>query len=238
MRFGIESFRWQEFDSAGSRLLEETGPRLVVGASYDGFRRTQPGFVYSVAGALYLGSVDYDGQTQGGVPVMSDSDYFGLRVEGLAGWRVGRGVGVDFFGGVGFDDWIRDIDDSIAADGLPAYGYSETYIIFYTKAGLGLSVSQPAWYGRWDIGFKYPIYTYEYVDLAGGVDLSPGRRVSLFAGFRADIGRSRGFHWGLALDYDSFRFSESDPEFLAGSFVVQPESEMDVVRAQVIVYFQ
>jgi hypothetical protein len=237
MHVGVERFRWQEFDSPGPRLLKETGPRFVVGASYDGFRRQQTGFVYRVAGALYLGSVDYYGQTQGGVPLRTDTEYLGLRVEGLAGWRVGGRVGVDFFGGVGFDDWIRDIDDSIAVDGTPAYGYAETYIILYAKAGVGLSVSQPQWYGRWDIGVKYPTYTYEYVDLAGGVDLSPGRRASLFTGIRSDFGRRRGFHWGFALDYDSFRFSESDPEFLAGFFVVQPRSEMDVVRAQVVVYF-
>ena len=75
---GVESFRWKEF-SGGQRLLSETGPRLTVGIMLDHLLQGDQTNPYSAEARVYLGVVDYDGQTQDGVPAQTDVDYFGVR---------------------------------------------------------------------------------------------------------------------------------------------------------------
>src|SRR3990172_5005903 len=61
--FGIESFRWREFD-AGAQLLEETGPRFRAGATWRRPFGAERRDEIQARGALYVGNVDYDGQSQ------------------------------------------------------------------------------------------------------------------------------------------------------------------------------
>lgn len=81
----------------------------------------------------------------------------------------------------------------------------------------------------------------EYVDLGDGVTLEPGQRTSAFANVQFDFGSGRHNRYGVALYYDSYRFSESDPELLidGGSafLVVQPRSHMDVFGVRAHYYF-
>ena len=69
VQLGAQSFHWSEFGDNGVRLLQEQGARFSVGAAYDNFQRKDSGVLYNVNGKFYLGSVDYDGQTQSGVPI-------------------------------------------------------------------------------------------------------------------------------------------------------------------------
>ena len=86
-----------------------------------------------------------------------------------------------------------------------------------------------------------PLSTSEHVDLGSGVDLEPGLKPSAFANFQFDFGSGRHDRFGVALYYDSYRFSESDPELLTygGStyLVVQPRSHMDVYGLRLSYYF-
>ena len=64
---------------------------------------------------------------------------------------------------------------------------------------------------------------------------------NLGADFQFDFGTGRHDRFGFALYYDSYRFSESDPELLTdGSStyqVVQPRSDMDVYGLRLSYYF-
>ena len=79
---GVEQFVWREFATDQRELLEESGQRFSVALAYDNLRRLESGPVYSLGGKLYLGAVDYDGETQlTGIPVQSTTTYFGAQVD-------------------------------------------------------------------------------------------------------------------------------------------------------------
>jgi hypothetical protein len=247
VQFGPQSFRWREFGDTGERLLQEKGARFSIGAAFDNFRREGPGVLYSVNGKLYLGRVNYDGQTQSaipaldGIPLSTDVDYFGVNIEALAGYRVGRRLGLDVFGGVGLDDWLRSINDGRTSTGLQVYGYDEYYTIMYGKAGLGFFQLLNGWRYMLQGGVKMPLYTNEYVNLGDGVDLQPKPKPSAFANLQFDFGTERRKRFGVALYYDSYRFNESDPELVTDGFttatVWQPRSHMDVYGLRLSYYF-
>lgn len=241
IQFGLQDFRWREFGDDGARLLQEKGWRYSIGGAYDNFRREGPGLLYSVGGKLYLGVVDYDGQTQSGIPATADVNYFGLNLEALAGYRFGQRLGLDIFGGIGLDDWLRSLNDARTNTGLPVSGYDEYYTIVYGKAGLGFFHLLNSWRYLLQAGVKLPLLTSEYVNLGDGVTLQPGLKPAAFANVQFDFGAGRHNRFNVALYYDSFRFSESDPELLVDGgttyLVVQPRSDMDVYGLRFGYYF-
>ena len=91
MHGGVEQFRWREIDTDKRQLLEESGQRYSVAVNFDNLRRLNSGVVYSFGGKLYLGSVDYNGETQlTSIPVQSTTSYFGLQFDALGGYRFER----------------------------------------------------------------------------------------------------------------------------------------------------
>jgi hypothetical protein len=241
IQLGLQNFRWREFRDTGERLLQEKGARFTVGAALDNFRRESPGVLYNVNGNFYLGNVNYDGQTQSGNAATTDVEYYGATIEALGGYRFGRRIGLDVFGGLGLDSWLRSINDGRTTSGTVAYGYDEFYTILHGKAGLGFFQQLDGWRYTLQGGVKLPLSTSEHVDLGSGVDLQPGPKSSAFANFQFDFGSGRHNRYGFALYYDSYRFSQSDPEVLidGGStyLVVQPRSHMDVYGVRLSYYF-
>jgi hypothetical protein len=241
MQVDIQAFHWREFGGAGERLLQEKGARLAVGGAYDNFQRTNSGVLYSINGKLYLGTVNYDGQTQSGIAATTDTRYLGVNLEALGGYRIGQGVSLDVFGGIGLDDWLRSIADGTSAIGTPVYGYDEYYTIAYGKVGLGFFRTLANGNYRLQAGAKLPVYTSEYVDLGDGATLHPGIKPSVFANFQFDFGSGRHSRFAVALYYDSYRFCQSDPELLTSGgvtyVVVQPRSHMDVYGLRAGYYF-
>ncbi len=240
---GVEKFRWQEI---GSRALEERGPLINYGATLSNFRRSDPGTLYNLNGRIYLGQVDYDGQacdlSNNCEPLKTKTNYNGLQGEGLAGYHFGDQFGFDLLGGAGIDTWTREVKDSVTASGATASGFIEDYVIFYAKLGAGLSKNSEQSAYRFHAGIKYPFFTHEHSNVAdgGGVDLTPGKRVSGFAKFDAEFGAKNQPHFGLTIFYDSYRFSISPRESatIGGrpALVWQPESHMDIIGAQLAYY--
>ena len=99
---GVESFRWKEF-SGGQRLLSESGPRLAVGLMLDHLLSAEQTNPYALEARVYLGVIDYDGQTQEGVPAQTDVDYFGVSAEAMGGLRLTGKLRMDLLGGLGMD---------------------------------------------------------------------------------------------------------------------------------------
>src|SRR3990172_8134655 len=71
---GFESFQWKEFEG-GERLLKESGLRFSIGGNLGNDLMREQGFIYDIDGKLYLGRVNYDGQTQSGQPAKTDTEY-------------------------------------------------------------------------------------------------------------------------------------------------------------------
>lgn len=243
---GVESFRWTE-DDAGRRLLRETGPRLTLGFTLDNLLHGDLAAPYAVEARGYVGFIDYDGQTQAGISAKTDVDYFGVSAEAMGGLRLAGNPRTNLLGGLGFDTWSRDIQDGVAANGSPAYGYQEDYFILYGKLGPGFLFESGARRSYLQFGIKYPLYAYEraYLSTIGfdsDVDLNPGKKISGFAKWRMSWGKETDkTRLGASFYYDSFRFSASGSKTVsaAGTLynVRQPESRMDVLGARLEYYF-
>lgn len=236
----IEYFNWEEFDSQGNRLLEESGPLFGVGTLLRVDLRDGR-LMLQAKGELFGGNVDYDGQTQNDpddpavseIPVHTDVDYFGTRIEGDLGLRFGEHKGnFEPFIGLGYRYWIRDLNDSVAIDrnGSPVGvgGYTEEWQSLYTRFGLrGAYAIDEDFRFFAEAGGKYPIYNENTVDYFSDDDVTikPGEQFSPFAevGFRLDRFR-------MSVFYEGFKFSESPLVHAGGNvFLLQPESKSEII---------
>lgn len=80
---GVQQRRLVERDDSGGRLVEETGPLLRLGLDA-GWRLDNGGAVQAAAG-LATGTLDYEGQTQAGTPLTTDTGHRDLDFS--LGWR-------------------------------------------------------------------------------------------------------------------------------------------------------
>jgi hypothetical protein len=234
LHLGVEQFEWSELDpdQPGRQLLEESGPRLTASVTLDNFLRTSEGVVYALEARGYYGEVDYDGETNAGVPVRTEVEYGGVLAEGRAGYRfplVWAGYGLDLLGGLGAERWSRDIQDAFDANGNPVVGYEEVYTVTFAKAGLALTdMTFEEWFGRLEAGVRYPLSVDERID-ALNADLSPGADPSWYAAYEISKRTVGGTRMGLTLYYDSYRLTQSPTASSAIGLVRQPESDMDVI---------
>ena len=235
---GAELFRWQEFDSAGNRLLTEQGPRARFKVSHHNEARLTGGFIYngsvSLYGGNYLEDVKYDGQSQpGGHFSAADVDYSGGSFELLGGFRFKEqfwGRSLDLLAGAGLDSWRRDIGSGINSQGASVRGLVEDYKIVFTRFSIGMENRRTYWRSLWRVGVKYPIFTKETLD-DPSVELEPGKELSTFFMYRFRFAENGNVNEGMYIDlvYDSYRFSKS-PTVTSGNFLVhQPESSMDLI---------
>lgn len=246
---GIESFQWKEFGTDGGQLLKESGPRFTFGARVDNFLQSNVPVIYGIDGKLYLGQVDYDGQTQSGIPASTDTDYFGFNIEAMAGRRYHGTTTVDIVAAVGLDTWVRDLKNGTTITGQPTVGVEEEYFILYGRLGPGFLFRGASVTTYLQFGVKYPFYTDEHVNLSAigfdnDVDLEPGKDISGYLVLRLQPAHPSGrSQFSFKLYYDSFRFDRSSTEIVTTSNpfacdgasvcgVLQPESEMDVLGAQ------
>jgi hypothetical protein len=107
----------------------------------------EDGTLYGLAGGVQAGwnallfegelswfgnDVNYEGQTQGGTPVQTRTDEKILDGQARAGWRFRRQekLQYQFYGGLGYRDWQRDIKSTPTAAGV-----RETYTWWYGLLG-------------------------------------------------------------------------------------------------------
>lgn len=233
---GVESFRWREFD-AGARLLEETGPRLRVGATWRQPLGAEQRERFQLRGALYLGNIDYDGQSQDLItgttaPFKTDADYVGVVVEAMYARRFGVQNGGEVFVGGGTDNWRRDIKGSGNVSGA-----IEDWTVIYLLAGAGGNWSHPDVRQHVQVGAKYPVYTADFADSLS-TTFKPKGRASLFARAGTDFIRAGRARWGLYVYYDSYRFAPSDAKPVGSFFFFQPQSKQDVIGISTSIYLQ
>jgi len=212
--FEPEYFVWQEFVD-GRKVLEESGPRFVLGASYK-MESDDRGFLFGAQLKGYYGEVGYDGETQSGTPVETTTQYYGGlgEVRGFYRAFAGKSYFLDVFGAFGVEGWRR----SLYGEG----GYIEEWIIGYGKLGVELDPRANGWLGS--IGVKYPIYTDEVARLSEfglpDIQLHPGKLPSVF--FEGGYQFTKNF--SVLATFDSYWFDESDVESVGPVGFFQPES--------------
>jgi hypothetical protein len=226
----VEQFVWKEFNNDGSQLLKESGPRYGVGFTYN-FEFRDHHLILKPRVEIIGGVVDYDGATQAGVPVKTDTTYFGGKLEVDLGWRFGslQKTAIEPFGGIGLRGWYRDIKDATASNGTPAYGYTEEWYTIYLRAGLRGDIALGEAIRLFaEAGGKLPVNnenTAHFSDAGLGPDvtLKPGNEPSLFA----EAGIKYKF-FKTSIYYDSMRFSKSDVAYSGGVGFYQPKSQADM----------
>jgi hypothetical protein len=234
----VESFAWKEFDDSGARVVKESGPLFGIGLAYS--HEFEDRITVTPKGEIFFGSVDYDGQTQTGVPVMSTVGYFGFTFDGDLSMKfnVTQRFSLEPFGGLGLRWWIRDIEDGTTSTGAVASGYTEGWTTLYGRLGVrgGIDVSQQT-VMFFEAGVKLPFFNENtaYLSDAGlgpDVTMHPGRQASFFAEAGTKISRVK-----ASLFYDSMRFSKS-AGVVSGAYVYwQPKSTADVYGIKVGVVF-
>jgi len=228
--FVAESFTWKEF-LGNETLLKESGPLYGFGFSGKvGGDISQPlAFHYKVEG--FIGYINYDGQTQTGIPITSDTRYFGFKTELGGGWNIFAGEsGFSFepFAGLGHRWWLRDITDSSSGIGS---GYEEVWRSYYGRLGIrGEKESSDRFKIFIEAAVIIPFYTENRVYLNDfsleDVKVEPGNETSFWAEAGLKFKKFR-----LSVFYEGLRFSESDK---VGPFrIFQPESEADIFGANI-----
>jgi len=196
--FAPEYYYWQE-NANGEKLLDESG--LRYGLDLSGIQIQKESWLWAAEFKVYYGRVDYNGQTMGGTPLKSTTDYLGGFGEMRFGyrWYWTQHQHVELMGGFGLEDWQRTLNGS--------GGYDENWMPIYFKAGLELSPAPKGWIGA--LGVKVPFYTDQTVDLSrvGGptFNLYPGVEPSLYA----DFGYQFSKHLSAEAYFDSYWFAQS-----------------------------
>jgi len=223
LEFAPEYYYWQE-NANGMKLFDESGPRYGLDLSYKQ-QIPDEGWLWAAQFKFYYGHLDYDGQTQGGTPIKTTSDYYGGFGELRFGyrWNWTEDQYVDLMGGAGVEDWERSLNGQ--------GGYDENWLPLYLKAGLELSPETTGWIAT--LGVKVPVYTVETVDMSriggGTVTLYPGIEPSLYA----EAGYQFTKRLSAAAFFDSYWFAKSSPESSGGVQFYQPESKSFQVGVKV-----
>jgi hypothetical protein len=234
-----EYFDWKEFGDNNKRFVRESGPRFGIGGSYN-FEFRDHHLIVKPRLEILFGQVDYDGATQSGVPVKTDTNYVAGKVELDLGWRFGslKKASIEPFGGIGFRGWNRDIKDSTASNGTPAYGYAEEWYTVYFRAGLrgDIALGEKARLFV-EAGGKFPVFNentahFDEANLGPDVTLRPGNEPSWFAeaGVKYKVLKASFY-------YDSMRFSKSGVEYSGGVGYYQPKSQADMYGIRIGVAF-
>ncbi len=214
---------WEEFRDSGARLLTEKGWLLAVGVLGEG--------ELLLGGVeIYGGTLDYDGQTQAGDPVKTDTGYSGFTLYGGVGWEMGERLTLRPRILYRLEGWVRDIRSTATA-----VGYRE----FWSYHTLDLRGEISHLHGEMR-GYMFGTLRVMLgdavmrTDLEGVPTLYPRRGPAYQLGCGVEKGRLR-----FEISHSFLKFNRSDPEPTAfqGIYVLQPESVRRVLSFTVALKF-
>lgn len=130
---GLMAFDYVEYDDNNLFLDGESGliPGVIVKL------KTNKRVYYEWEGSVYYNKIEYDGQTQGGTPVVTDSDALIIDTH----FKIGRNFSPLYereqkvYVGMGYRYWWRNIRSGQDITGNPVAGIAEEYRWFYALAG-------------------------------------------------------------------------------------------------------
>lgn len=236
---GIESYSWKE-KIDGATVLEEDGTLFALEIGANNYRRLSRGSLLGIALRLDVGNPAVDEELIPGITGSSKTSYWGINGELQGGYRLSKSLkGYDFLGGLGFDTWVRNIDDYVDSSGSAIAGWKELDFIIYSKLAVGFADEHGAWAYRIQTGLRYPLYLYNRFTTTGAnISFKPEPKASLFAKLAFEFGPNVRKRWGLDLIYDSYRLGKSaDKQDAFGNVYFRPEVERDILGIQLGYYF-
>jgi len=218
-----EYFNWKEYNTDGSKDLEEEGWRDGIRLSLE--RYWENHFFTRGTAKFYFGRVDYDGHTQSGTPVSTDGNYQGYYFELNGGyeWAISKRMAISPFAGIAYENWYRDLESTSAA-----IGYTENWKTLFWKVGTDFSyeitdngfLTAQLWGGK-------PFYTKNRADIAT-VDVEPKGDLYVGGSIGYEI-RGDNYDTNISLYSEYRHWDKSDPEigYFNGqlSSITQPESK-------------
>lgn len=129
---GLMNFDYVEYDDNGVFLDGESG--LMPGAVMKLKLNSQSAYSEFV-GQLYANTIEYDGQTQGGTPVQTDSDAVIFDIHYKFGFKLSRARNHGPYLGLGYRYWFRNIHSGYDINGNPVAGLLEEYYWNYWLLG-------------------------------------------------------------------------------------------------------
>lgn len=230
--FNAQYFGYKEFDDQGVLLDREDGlmPGLVME-----FGKDWNLISGAVRFELIDGVVDYDGQTQAGVPVTTNTDERIVTLEALIRYRLKQlpEFNLTVVGGLGHREWRRNIRATDITSSL-----YEVYEWRYWFLGGAATVWRNGqWSAGIDAGWLYPIKPNISIDLTGydEVRLSLKPHSSGRISFPLRYVVSDGQEWTLSPYWESWRLGRSADKVLTvggvptTAIVHEPRSETSVV---------
>lgn len=235
---GTQNFGYKEYDDQGVLLDREDG--LVPGFSIVIGKNRR-----SVSGAIRLelfdGRVDYDGQTQSGIPLTTKTDERIITVEALLRFDVealAENDGVFIFG-IGHREWRRDIRaTNITSSLFEVYRWK-----YLTLGGAATLLRREKWSGELDFRWLWPIDPTMSLNLAGydAMTLNLKARSSTRVGFNFRFGTYKGQELTISPYWELWNMGRSNDAHLTvggvpTAFAVhEPRSETNIVGVTVTV---
>jgi hypothetical protein len=137
----VMEFGYKEFGDRGELLNREDGllPGLTLGVV-----QTWNNWFGGLEGSINSGEVTYDGRTQSGIPLETDTDERIIATALQLGYWFNRPKSFNYalYGGLGYRYWRRDIQPTALTDGSPIAGLLETYQWKYGLLGIKIKYNQ------------------------------------------------------------------------------------------------
>jgi hypothetical protein len=218
-------FNWSEYLDDGFELLTETG--WLVGLSYD-LESTAKSLGWRHGAGLFFGRVDYDGHTWSLIPVKTDVWYVGAQgyMDATFNFRPASGWTLQPFAGLGGKTWLRMLDDTRTAGGVPVKGLEEWWWSIHGRVGAGAHYSVSCKMSVFaEAGMKLPLHAQNNAYVNGRdapVRILQYQTRSPFAmcGLRYRA-------MSMKLTYESQRFNRSDAVASGPEILYQPRSKED-----------
>ena len=231
---GVMYFDYEERDENGSFLDGETGPVLGVRAAVEW--RLESNITGVVFGSIYSGTVDYDGHTQSGTPVQTDTDanYFTLGVAAktpiqFSDFKTNINVGY------AFKRWERDIQPIGVVSGL--------YEVYqWEEISLGADVLLVGPDSRqWNL--YAGVFQTREPNIVINLEADGDGKPKLFMG--TDTGMQFSAQWmgatkktrdtGVKLTYKTWKFGRSNSQSISGGReITEPKSRTQLIFLELV----
>ena len=132
---GLYSFNYKEFDDSDAFLDGESG--LLPGFLLK-LKNNKPGSFYELVAGLYSSKIEYDGQTQTGIPLQTKSHATIFDGHFKLATKINGKSYV--YAGAGYHYWYRNIYPSRTLAGTPVAGVLEEYSWPYLLLGYQASL--------------------------------------------------------------------------------------------------
>ena len=228
---GVQGFGYQEFNEQNVLLDREDG--LLPGFTME-LGKSGPSVSAALRIELFDGLVDYDGQTQSGIPLTTNTDERITTFEALRRLKVEALVAGDgvFIAGLGRRGWRRTIRATNITSSL-----FEVYRWKYLTVGGALTfLRRGKWSGDVDLRWLWPIDPTMSVKISGfdAVTLGLKSRSSARLAFNFRFVTNVGQEWVISPYWESWNLGRSDDERLmvggvpTASTVHEPRNETRV----------